>query len=76
MLSGKHGVDTMASDMQTERLWSRLAAIHQRVQWMADEEARSAWVNGPAAQGMYLDEKERLIDEAERVLDALEAIHT
>lgn len=55
-----------------QRLMARLAAIHKRVQWMADEEARSAWVNGPAAQGHFLDEKERLIEEADRVLNELE----
>jgi hypothetical protein len=51
----------------------RLAQIHDRVNWMADQEARSAWVGGPAAQGIFLDAKERLIDEAERILDQLEA---
>lgn len=55
------------------RLMDRLAQIHDRVNWMADQEARSAWVGGPAAQGIFLDAKERLIDEAERILDQLEA---
>jgi hypothetical protein len=57
---------------QQKKLLSKLAAIHQRVQWMADEEARSAWAGGLAARGIFLDEKERLIDEAERILDELE----
>jgi hypothetical protein len=57
---------------QQKKLLSKLAAIHQRVQWMADEEARSAWVGGLAARGIFLDEKERLIAEAERILDELE----
>lgn len=57
-----------------ERLMSRLAQIHQRVQWMADEEARSAWVNGAAANGLFFDEKERLLNEADRVLGELERL--
>ncbi len=59
-------------DEMTQRLFARLAAIHTRVQWMADQEAVAAWVNGPAAQGIYMADKERLIDEAEGILDRLE----
>lgn len=57
---------------QKDRLLQRLTAIHQRIQWMADEEARSAWVNGLAAQGIYFEEKERLLEEAESILNQIQ----
>ncbi len=49
-----------------------LSAIHERVQWMADEEARTAWVGGRAADGVFLAKKERLCDATDRILDELE----
>lgn len=55
-----------------QKLLARLKAIHERVQWMADEEARSAWFGGLAAQGHFIKDKERLLDEADRILDDLE----
>jgi hypothetical protein len=51
---------------------ARLDQIHKRVQWMADEEARSAWVNGVAAQGGFWPKKLKLLDETDRILDELE----
>lgn len=62
----------MPTDAQKEALWKRLAAIHERVQWMANQEAVSALVNGWAAQGGYFEAKEKLIAEAETILDKLE----
>lgn len=59
---------------EEKQLWDRIAAIHRRVQWMADEEARSAWVSGPAAQGSLLLTKDKLISEAEALLDRIEAM--
>ena len=53
-------------------LLARLDQIHKRVQWMADEEARSAWVNGQAAQGMLWPAKLKLLDETDRILDELQ----
>lgn len=61
-----------AHKTREEKLWDRLAAIHRRVQWMADEEARAALVGGRAADGAFLDEKERLCEETDRILDELE----
>ena len=55
-----------------EFLWKHLSAIHERVQWMADEEARAAWVGGRAADGIFLAKKERLCDATDRILDELE----
>ena len=71
-LGGKRGLLPMPFSEQQKKRLSKLAAIHQRVQWMADEEARSAWVGDLAARAIFLDEKERLIAEAERILDELE----
>jgi hypothetical protein len=55
------------------KLERRLEVIHKRVQWMADAEARAAWVRGLGARGEFLPEKERLLDETDRILDELEA---
>ena len=55
------------------KLERRLEVIHKRVQWMADAEARAAWVRGLGARGEVLPEKERLLDETDRILDELEA---
>jgi hypothetical protein len=52
-------------------LMKRLADIHRRVEWMADQEAVSAWVNGLAAQGALMAQKESLLTEAENILDQL-----
>jgi len=60
---------------QEKILWERLAAIHKRVQWMADEEARSAWVNGQASRGALMPAKMELINEAEKILDRIEAMN-
>ena len=49
----------------------RLGQIYKRIQAIADEEARSALVNGWAAQGNLMPEKLRLIEEADRILDDL-----
>ena len=61
----------MADTDREARLMARLASIHERIQWMADEESRSAWVKGEAAQSAFLDEKEKLIDEAEQIIERL-----
>jgi hypothetical protein len=58
-------------ERRKNKLEARLLAIHQRMAWIANEEARSAWLKGAAAQGHFLDEKERLIDETDRILDKL-----
>lgn len=55
------------------KIQARLTQIHDRIQWLADEEARAAWVKGAAADGRFWPEKLRLLDEAEALLDKLEA---
>jgi hypothetical protein len=54
-----------------ERRMKRLADIYDRIAWMANQEERAAWVNGPAADGRYWPRKEELLNEADRILDEL-----
>jgi hypothetical protein len=61
----------MVDDDRKRAIEQRLKDIHERVQWMADAEARSALVNGWAADGHLWPEKEKLIEESERLLDEL-----
>lgn len=56
-----------------EILWKRLADINAQIQWIADEESRSAWVNGFAARGGLIPKKLALIDKAEEILTLLAA---
>lgn len=63
-------------DPKTEaRLNARLDTIHQRLQWIADTEARAAWFQTFGANGEFDQQREKLIGDAEAVLDALEAIN-
>lgn len=55
------------------QIQARLTQIHNRIQWLADTEARAAWVNGAAADGRFWPEKLKLLDEADALLDKLEA---
>jgi hypothetical protein len=61
----------VTNDERKKRLEARLLSIHKRMQWIADTEMRAAWLNGAAARGEYLNEKERLIEETDRVVDEL-----
>jgi len=60
--------------LRNEELERRLGVIHQRLQWIADSEARAAWVGGYGARGEFLAERERLIARAEKVVDEMEQI--
>ena len=57
---------------EEERLLGRLAAIHHRVNWMADREAAAAWIRSEVSNGAFQPAKDALIAEAERILDKLE----
>jgi hypothetical protein len=52
-------------------LIDRLGRISQRINEIADVEARSTLVRSGAAQGNLIAEKERLIQRAEEILDQL-----
>jgi hypothetical protein len=49
-----------------------LQHIHDRVQAIANAEVKAAWIRGAAADGRFIPEKERLLDEAEHTVDELE----
>ena len=61
------------TEEERAQLEVRLSHIHRRVQWIADEEARSAWVQGFAARGGLMPEKIKLLDETDSILDKLMA---
>ena len=58
---------------ERERLEARLLSIYHRVQWIADDDLRAAWVKGAAEPGEYLAEKERLLEETDLLLAQLES---
>lgn len=60
----------MATDRE-EELEFKLTQLHKRINWIADKEARAAWVKGVGANGEFFNEKMRLIEESERVLAEL-----
>jgi hypothetical protein len=51
-----------------EELNFRLKSLHERFDWIADENARGAWVRGFAATPALYEEKVHLIERAEDVL--------
>jgi len=61
------------TEEEKAQLEMRLSHIHKRVQWIANEEARSVWVQGFAARGGLMPEKIKLLDETDSVLDKLMA---
>ena len=58
--------------MTEQQLNDRLDDIQARLQWIADTEARAAWIKGFGANGEFDDERTRLIDETDRVLNELQ----
>lgn len=58
-------------------LESRLLQIHKRMEWIADKEARAAWIKrctgieAYGAQGEFDQERSMLLDETEKALDRL-----
>lgn len=59
---------------QYELLEARLLVLHDRLQWIADEEARAAWVRGYGAAGEFQEEREKNIAEAEEILERLDLL--
>jgi hypothetical protein len=55
-----------------EEIERRLLQIHKRVQWMANTEARAAWLRTYGARGEFWNEKKKLLDETDRLFDELE----
>jgi hypothetical protein len=59
--------------MTEEQLNDRLDALHARLAWISNTEARAAWIGGVGAKGEFDPERTKLIEEAERALDKLKA---
>ena len=57
-----------------KRLWEKLTANRDRLQRLADEEARRALFGGSAVDGKNTAEIERLVTEAEKHLHELEKL--
>jgi hypothetical protein len=57
--------------IRERELLDALGRLHRRINRLADEEARSAWVSGWAARGNLLPLKAKLIQQAEEILDQL-----
>jgi hypothetical protein len=60
---------TPEEEMHLDR---RLQAIHHRLQWLANAEARATWLKGHGAHGEFSAEKEALIAETEALLERWE----
>lgn len=60
--------------MTEDELNKLLDSIHERLKWVADTEARAAWVGGFGANGELDGRREELLIQAESILRRLEAI--
>jgi hypothetical protein len=58
-------------DELEDQLLLQLRHIAERVQWMANAEARAAWVQGLGTNGEFWAEKKRLLDETDKILDRI-----
>lgn len=57
-----------AIKIRIERLENKLASIHKRLQWIANEDAKSPHNN---EQAHYFKDKENLLKKAESALDEI-----
>ncbi|MGY5780309.1 hypothetical protein [Rhizobium sp. LEGMi135b] len=60
--------------MTEDDLNRRLDALHSRLKWIADTEARAAWIQGYGAKGEFDQERTKILADAENVLDQLVAL--
>jgi hypothetical protein len=60
--------------MTEEELNRRLDALHHRLKWITDTEARAAWIQGYGAKGEFDQERIKILADAENVLDQLVAL--
>ena len=67
-------MDEVEYERRMESLNRRLGAIHEMVNRLADREAQAAWVGGYGANGEFIAEKDRLLDNADLILDKMEAL--
>ncbi len=57
-----------------EQLNELLDSIHTNIQWIADREARAAWIGGFGVNGELDGRREELLIQADDILKRLEAI--
>jgi hypothetical protein len=60
--------------IEIERINQRLETLSQRLQEIADLEARDAPIGGIAARGVLDPERQRIIEETDALLDRWEAL--
>jgi hypothetical protein len=69
--TGSNKMHDASIKTKIERLEAKLAAIQKRLQWIADEETKSAHINEPAH---YFKDKDALLKKADIALDELKAL--
>jgi len=62
------------ADSDGERFRAEIARLHKRLEWISEEEARSAMVRGVAAQGHFQPERDRIIKRTDEILDEWTAL--
>ena len=62
------------ADADDERSRAEIERLHKRLEWISEEEARSAMVGGAAAQGQFQPERDRIIKRTDEILDEWAAL--
>jgi hypothetical protein len=62
------------ADANYERFRAEIERLHKRLEWISEEEARSAMVGGVAAEGRFQPERDRIIKRTDEVLDEWAAL--
>ena len=62
------------ADANYERFRAEIERLHKRLEWISEEEARSAMVGGVAAEGRFQPERGRIIKRTDEVLDEWAAL--
>ena len=62
------------ADANYERFRAEIERLHKRLEWISEEEARSAMVSGVAAEGRFQPERDRIIKRTDEVLDEWAAL--
>ncbi len=57
------------TDRTDEDFCAEIERLHKKLEWISEEEARSAQFGGIAAQGHFEPERERIIRQTDELLD-------